>query len=193
MNKNIQNKAKFMARYLKTGIVADFGSEDINWDESLHNNLEKEWGKKILRVDRYGEPHIRQDFNKFPYNFPDEDLDMIISSEVIEHLNNPLRFLKECKRILKDDGQILLTTPNAISLAEMASAVKRQQHHNKVYTEHLYNWHKGNMQCLVEQAGLSIKEFRYISFYWRKNVLFRFIAWIIPFMRPNLFLVLEKK
>lgn len=42
---------------------------------------------------------------------PDESVDLIIMTEVLEHLKNPLNALKEAYRILKDNGLLLLTTP----------------------------------------------------------------------------------
>lgn len=47
------------------------------------------------------------------YNMPYEDntFDVIFSSEVIEHLKHPELFLKEAKRILKNRGQLILSTP----------------------------------------------------------------------------------
>lgn len=41
-----------------------------------------------------------------------EKFDLIIATELIEHLKNPLEFLEYCKKHLKNNGTILLTTPN---------------------------------------------------------------------------------
>jgi SAM-dependent methyltransferase len=41
-----------------------------------------------------------------------EDYDMVVSCEGIEHLGNPLLFLKSAFNVLKKDGHILITTPN---------------------------------------------------------------------------------
>ena len=38
--------------------------------------------------------------------------DLIIATEVIEHLKSPLSFLNDCIKLLKPKGKILLTTPN---------------------------------------------------------------------------------
>lgn len=38
--------------------------------------------------------------------------DLIVCTETIEHLENPLKFINECKRLLMKKGAILLTTPN---------------------------------------------------------------------------------
>lgn len=44
-----------------------------------------------------------------PYR--DESFDVVISTEVLEHLENPKQAIEELKRVLRDDGYILLTTP----------------------------------------------------------------------------------
>ncbi|MBI2558830.1 class I SAM-dependent methyltransferase [Candidatus Woesearchaeota archaeon] len=44
--------------------------------------------------------------------FPDSScLDLIVSFEGIEHLENPDIFLKEAKRLLKPEGKIIISTP----------------------------------------------------------------------------------
>jgi len=50
----------------------------------------------------------------FPYD--DESFDIIFVSEVIEHIFDTTTFLKECNRILKKDGIMVLTTPNIASI-----------------------------------------------------------------------------
>ena len=47
---------------------------------------------------------------KLPFN--DEEFDTVILSGVIEHVENPLKALKECNRILKPTGNLLMETPN---------------------------------------------------------------------------------
>jgi len=44
--------------------------------------------------------------------FKNKTFDTIIMSGVIEHLENPLKALKECNRVLKKDGRLLIETPN---------------------------------------------------------------------------------
>ncbi len=47
---------------------------------------------------------------------PDKSFDLVVSVEGIEHLENPHLFLREVNRVLKDDGKLILTTPNIVSL-----------------------------------------------------------------------------
>ena len=48
--------------------------------------------------------------------FNTKEFDIIFAGEIIEHSYDDSRFLRECKRMLKDDGIMILTTPNLVSL-----------------------------------------------------------------------------
>ncbi|WP_099190534.1 class I SAM-dependent methyltransferase [Tepidibacter mesophilus] len=48
-------------------------------------------------------------------DFEDKKFDTIILSEVIEHLNQPQRFLKRAWEVLEDNGQIIITVPFGIN------------------------------------------------------------------------------
>lgn len=60
--------------------------------------------------------HYKQvDANKkLPYR--DAFFDIVISSETIEHLENPRHFIREVHRILKPKGRLMLTTPSVESI-----------------------------------------------------------------------------
>lgn len=47
--------------------------------------------------------------------FTDETFDLVVSCEVIEHVQEPLRLLKEAHRVLKKGGTIILTTPHRLT------------------------------------------------------------------------------
>jgi SAM-dependent methyltransferase len=49
--------------------------------------------------------------------YPDDQFDAITLSHTIEHVHDPLVLLRECHRVLKPEGQLLLITPNNRSLA----------------------------------------------------------------------------
>jgi len=48
-------------------------------------------------------------------SLPGDSFDAVIMNHVIEHVLDPVRLLKECHRLLKRDGTLVLTTPNANS------------------------------------------------------------------------------
>ena len=48
----------------------------------------------------------------------DGEIDVVVSTEVLEHvLNHPLGFLSECWRVVRDGGLLALTTPNPCTAA----------------------------------------------------------------------------
>jgi SAM-dependent methyltransferase len=52
--------------------------------------------------------------------YPDAFFDAIALSHLIEHVHDPVRLLKECRRVLRSDGQVVLVTPNPDSLGHRA-------------------------------------------------------------------------
>lgn len=48
--------------------------------------------------------------------FKDAIFDVVIASEVLEHLNHPEKFFEEVTRVLKDGGILIITTPNSDNL-----------------------------------------------------------------------------
>lgn len=60
--------------------------------------------------------------------FPDESLDLVVSIEGIEHLENPSHFMRECARVAKPAGLIILTTPNVDSFRSRKYAFFRGYH-----------------------------------------------------------------
>lgn len=61
---------------------------------------------------------IQGDLNG-PLDLPGESFDVIISTEVIEHLENPRATFREFYRLLKPAGTIIVTTPNQESIRSL--------------------------------------------------------------------------
>lgn len=58
---------------------------------------------------------IEADLNK-PLIQPDATYDAIVSTEVIEHLENPRAIFREFHRLLRPSGKLIVTTPNQESI-----------------------------------------------------------------------------
>lgn len=62
------------------------------------------------------------DAERDPFPYPDERFDMVICTELFEHLgHDPLHCLAEIHRILKPGGHLLLSTPNVCSSRAIAA------------------------------------------------------------------------
>ena len=74
----------------------------------------KNLGYKTISIDKEKkyEECIPVDINyKLP--FKNNEFDLIWCSEVIEHLINPTETISEFHRILKNNGEMIITTPNS--------------------------------------------------------------------------------
>lgn len=57
------------------------------------------------------------------FPFRDASFDYVLSREGIEHLENQAGFIRECARVLKPDGVLVITTPNMTHLSARLSSL----------------------------------------------------------------------
>jgi 2-polyprenyl-3-methyl-5-hydroxy-6-metoxy-1,4-benzoquinol methylase len=70
---------------------------------------------------------IETDLNG-PMPLDDRAVDAIISTEVVEHLENPRAVFREFGRVLRPGGSLVLTTPNQESVRSLLSLLLRGHH-----------------------------------------------------------------
>ncbi len=60
-----------------------------------------------------------------PYPYEDASFDVVLACEIFEHLRvDPMHLLLESRRVLRDGGALLLTTPNCASIGSVARALR---------------------------------------------------------------------
>lgn len=104
----VKDRAKYLVEKAKDKIVLDIGctgiiSAAINAASKVYYGFDKEAGNNIEAVDLDGKP------DSMPVH---EDVEIVICSEMLEHLSNPGNFL----RALKDtypERTVYFTVPNA--------------------------------------------------------------------------------
>lgn len=64
-------------------------------------------------------PDKEVNLEKFPWPWKTESVDSIIASHILEHMPEWQRFLKECVRILKPGGKLLIAVPHYHDIVSM--------------------------------------------------------------------------
>jgi 2-polyprenyl-3-methyl-5-hydroxy-6-metoxy-1,4-benzoquinol methylase len=108
---------------------------------------------------------IKQNLNDH-FSFLANDFDLIISTEVIEHLENPRLFLRELIKKTKPHGKIILTTPNPYSLLSLLSFCLKGYHSSfgpKDYPAHITPITPFQMKNMISEIeGIRLLEISYI-------------------------------
>jgi 2-polyprenyl-3-methyl-5-hydroxy-6-metoxy-1,4-benzoquinol methylase len=105
-----------MNRLQLEGDLLEYGAGTGSLIQQL---LDASYRGKITGADIFARPAllpdevlwIQGDLNN-TLDVPDESFDTIISTEVIEHLENPRATFREFNRLLRPHGSIIITTPN---------------------------------------------------------------------------------
>lgn len=91
-------------------------------------------------------------FNESVATELDKDFNIIVAQNVFAHVNSPLKFLSECKKLLSENGYVFIQT----SQADMV-------HNNEfdtIYHEHLSFFSVKSFCRLAERAGLNVIDVR---------------------------------
>ncbi|HET54287.1 MAG TPA: class I SAM-dependent methyltransferase [Ignavibacteria bacterium] len=117
---------KFASQYIKPGmnvldIACGIGYGSYVLASSSPNST-------ILGIDieqraiDYANKHYKRDNNKFSVgdasnlNLENESFEAVVSFETIEHLKQPKLFIEKVKRVLKEDGLFIVSSPNQTTL-----------------------------------------------------------------------------
>ena len=87
--------------------------------------------------------------------FLDNCFDSIVCSEVIEHLNNPEKSLKEFERILRPKGELVITTPNISFRWAFIEAIWTRIRQEMLETSHKC-FTKNQLRFLLDSTGFRI-------------------------------------
>lgn len=78
-------------------------------------------------------------------------IDIAVSYSVVEHIEDPLNFLKEIYRLLSPDGKLIISTPNADDLLlDVIPEVYKPFFYRKA---HLWYFNRESLKNLLKKAG----------------------------------------
>lgn len=83
--------------------------------------------------------------------FKEKEFDIIISSETIEHINNPRNEISNFYQLLRKGGLLYITTPNFNSYLRL---ILKEKYDLITYPEHLSYYTKSTLNKLLTNSGL---------------------------------------
>ncbi len=182
---NHRIREKIIKKYLKEakGLIIDVGCSSgrylnngvIGADISVEK-LKKAESKLLVNLD------VEEDLC-----FPENTFDFVLFSEILEHLRNPAKALKNIFNILKPRGKILLTTPHKLSKSIVYEGIEPLREygitegtHGNKYIHR--NFSKEEVGNLLYNAG-----FETLELYSLENELRGWGKLILPFQRFSRF------
>jgi len=143
------------------------GIEDKNW---VHNIL-KSQAKEVYGVDiDFGKSKLEKPENYKKQSAEDFDFetkfDVIFAGDLIEHLSNLGLFLDSCKRNLKNNGKLIITTPNTFGLFNFIEKILKRE--PEVNNDHTVYFNFVVLKKLLEKNGWKVKQEIYLDDVWPK-------------------------
>jgi len=122
---------------------------------------------------------VRIDVKRFPsvmllmdahfLGFKELVFEKILCFEVLEHLESPIKALKEFKRILKEDGEIIVSVPNVWYwrriLKTKTKKYEDRENHENLSAGHKQAWDIHEFNSLAYIVGLKITEVKWLDWY----------------------------
>lgn len=121
------------------GFLVDYVKTVYGWGaKGIEPSAFAEYGKRDLDVDIVNAPLVWNGF--------DEKYDVVFCAEVVEHVKDPIEFIKKLSSYLKQDGVLMITTPNALLVNEDESRdriveILSPKYHEFVMTPAMLEFH----------------------------------------------------
>lgn len=111
--------------------------------------------------------------------FPDASFDHVFCIEVLEHVPNPFAALSEFRRVLRDEGVLVVSVPNPYHLKELIWNLFRIPDRQG----HIYSWTRQAMTALAAMNGFRLEATRGTYFHppipmvplLARSIVYRFI------------------
>lgn len=128
----------------------------LNFEGNFHELCASGIPLRVLEINRAGSltPYLERlpghrlveypDFDMQDLSLPSCSYDLVIHSDTLEHIPNPVRGLAECQRVLKSGGNCIFTTPVIVDRLSRSRAGLPPSYHGRsdkqesdqvVYTE----------------------------------------------------------
>ena len=166
---------KIARKYKKGGKFLDIGCA-----AGYFLNLARKYGYDVygVEISKFASSFAREKFKLNVFNgeledakFKDDYFDVVSAANVLEHVDDPEKFLKEIRRIIKKDGLLIIDVPSYVNspyykIAKRISWIfkgeKEVQKMLKIDEDkmpyHLYEFSPRNLKKMLEKLGFKLLE-----------------------------------
>lgn len=126
--------------------------------------------------------HLRIDSDRLRFRCMDllesdlepESFDHVIFLETIEHVENPVAFLREMRRLLRPGGYLVVSTPNALNTyylmkqfypnyAKLFKFIENEPGDSGTHTEHIFAWDIFTFYRLLHKCGFNYVQHDFVG------------------------------
>ena len=138
---SLEKKIEQYAKLVKGGTLIDIGCGEKPYEKYFDV-------EKYIGIEIEGGSHERSkknanifyDGKRLP--FEDESVSWVLCTQVLEHMAEPEAFIRECSRVLKNEGGIILSAPQVWGL------------HEEPFD--FYRFTKYGLKYLIEKCGFEV-------------------------------------
>lgn len=178
----------YWERLQKHKNVLNLGSGYGFFEESLNNRSDKKFNIEGVEIGDFRiQNYVGGCVHKI--NFVTDDIpenmigkyDLVISMQMLEHLNDPVEYLKKIKPLLTNDGEMIFEVPN---LKNFLSELSPEYDDFEYWCEHVSYFTEDTLRIVFEKAGYNVKKVYTKEMYSIEN----HINWVRtgkPFVKYN--------
>ena len=154
----------------------------IDIDKELVNYVSEEVGiKEVLHCDIVNDD--------IPHVLKEQKWDYMIIGEVLEHIDNPVMFVKAVGEKYKGIvDKVIMTVPNAHDLLNIRNVFRGVECIN---TDHRFWFTPYTLAKIGTTAGLKVESFTYCQTYMPKSRVNRLLVKRFPMLRESLLMIFE--
>ncbi|MHC1635416.1 MAG: class I SAM-dependent methyltransferase [Candidatus Methanospirareceae archaeon] len=171
----LEDKRAFIKKYVGRGKkILDIGCGEGYVSSVLVEDNEV-YGLEIseVAVEKAREKGIKALFSNLEHiPFPDKSFDVVLALDILEHLFDPIFVLREANRVLKDDGILLISIPNAANIYSRlvflftgeikdAAEVSEKRTPEFMFSEHIRFFSAKKIRKALQLTNFDIKYFHY--------------------------------
>ena len=147
---------KYVYPYLKQKKVLDLGCRDgVYLKLFSRDSIGIDIDSKSIEICKKSGLNVEKiNLNRDKLDFPKESFDVVFCSHVLEHLENPVKIIRNARRLIKNKGYIIVGLPIEKNLIR---TVLRDDYF-KNHEGHIYEFSTRNIQEILNLNGFSMEK-----------------------------------